>query len=41
VPEKSDAQKTRELLEELRRRLSEGERTEDEIKYLERLLERY
>lgn len=41
VPEKSDAQKTRELLEELRRRLSEGERTQDEIKYLERLLERY
>ena len=41
VPEKSDAQKTRELLEELRRRLSEGDRTQDEIKYLERLLERY
>lgn len=41
VPEKSDAQKTRELLEELRRRLSDGERTQDEIKYLERLLERY
>lgn len=41
VPEKSDAQKTRELLQELRRRLSEGDRTEDEIKYLERLLERY
>lgn len=41
VPEKSDAQKTRELLEELRRRLSEGGRTEDEIKYLERLLERF
>ena len=41
VPEKSDAQKTRELLEELRRRLSEGGRTEDEIRYLERLLERY
>lgn len=41
VPEQSDAQKTRELLEELRRRLSEGGRSEDEIKYLERLLERY
>lgn len=41
VPEKSDAQRTRELLQELRRRLSEGDRTEDEIKYLERLLERY
>lgn len=41
VPEKSDAQRTRELLEELRRRLSEGERTQDEINYLERLLERF
>jgi uncharacterized protein (TIGR02302 family) len=41
VPEKSDAQKTRELLDELRKRLSDGERTQDEIKYLERLLERY
>lgn len=41
VPEKSDAQKARELLLELRRRLSEGERTEEEIKYLERLLERF
>lgn len=41
VPEKSDAQRARELLEELRRRLSDGERTEDEIRYLERLLERF
>ena len=41
VPEISDAQRARELLEELRRRLSEGERTDDEIKYLERLLERF
>ncbi len=41
VPEKSDAQRARELLEELRRRLSDGERTEDEIDYLERLLERF
>ena len=41
VPDKSDAQRARELLEELRRRLSDGERTEDEIKYLERLLERF
>lgn len=41
VPEKSSAQKTRELLDELRRRLSEGARTEEEIKYLERLLERF
>lgn len=41
VPEKSEAQRARELLEELRRRLSNGERTEDEIKYLERLLDRF
>lgn len=41
VPEKSDAQRTRDLIEELRRRLSDGARTEDEIKYLERLLERF
>jgi len=41
VPEKSDAQRTRDLIEELRRRLSDGERTEDEINYLERLLERF
>jgi len=41
VPEKSDAQRARELLEELRRRLSDGERSEDEIYYLERLLERF
>jgi uncharacterized protein (TIGR02302 family) len=41
VPEKSEAQRARELLEELRRRLSDGERSEDEIDYLERLLERF
>ena len=41
VPEKSDGQRARELLEELRRRLSDGERTEEEIDYLERLLERF
>lgn len=41
IPEKSDAQRARDLIEELRRRLSDGERTEDEIKYLERLLERF
>jgi hypothetical protein len=29
------------LLEELRRRLSNGERTQEEIDYLERLLERF
>ncbi|MFN0025415.1 MAG: DUF4175 domain-containing protein [Parvularculaceae bacterium] len=41
VPEMSDAQRARELLDELRRRLSDGERTEEEIEYLERLLERF
>jgi uncharacterized protein (TIGR02302 family) len=41
IPDKSDAQKARELLDELRRRLSDGERDDDEIKYLERLLERF
>lgn len=41
VPEKSDAQRTRELIEELRRRLADGERTEAEIEYLERLLKRF
>lgn len=41
VPEKSEAQRARELLDELRRRLADGERTEDEIRYLERLLERF
>lgn len=41
LPEKSDAQRARAFVEELRRRLSDGERTEDEIKYLERLLERF
>lgn len=39
VPDKSDAQRAREVLEELRRRLSNGKRSEDEIKYLERLLD--
>jgi uncharacterized protein (TIGR02302 family) len=41
VPDESDAQRAREFLDELRRRLSDGERTEDEIDYLERLLERF
>lgn len=39
VPEKSDAQRARDVLEELRRRLSNGKRSEDEIRYLERLLD--
>lgn len=41
VPGISDAARARQVLEELRRRLSEGERTEEEIEYLERLLERF
>lgn len=41
VPEASDLQRAREVLDELRRRLSDGARRDDEIKYLERLLERF
>jgi hypothetical protein len=41
IPEISDQQQARELLIELRRRLANGERTQDEIDYLERLLERF
>ena len=41
VPEAWDAQRARDVLEELRRRLSDGKRSEDEINYLERLLERF
>ncbi len=41
VPEVWDAQRAREVLEELRRRLSDGKRSEEEIKYLERLLQRF
>lgn len=41
VPEKSDQQRARELLEELRRRSGERERDETEREYLERLLERF
>ena len=41
VPEKSDQQRARELLEELRRRSGERERGETEREYLERLLERF
>jgi uncharacterized protein (TIGR02302 family) len=41
LPEIPDQQRARELLIELRRRLANGERTEDEIDYLERLLERF
>lgn len=41
VPDGTDYQRARDILLELRRRLSEGERTEEEIEYLERLLERF
>lgn len=41
VPEQSDAQRARDVLEELRRRLSDGKRGDDEVDYLERLLERF
>ena len=41
IPEISDQQQARELLIELRRRLANGERTQEEIDYLERLLERF
>ncbi len=41
VPDFSDPERARELLEELWRRLSTGDRTEEEIEYLERLLERF
>lgn len=41
VPEKWDAARAREVLEELRRRLSDGKRTQEEIRYLERLLQRF
>jgi len=41
VPDNSDYQRARDVLKELRKRLSDGERTEDEIEYLERLLERF
>lgn len=41
VPEGWDAQAARDVLEELRRRLSDGKRSDEEIEYLERLLERF
>ncbi|MEM6414545.1 MAG: DUF4175 family protein [Pseudomonadota bacterium] len=41
VPGIGDAERARIILEELWRRLSTGERTEEEIEYLERLLERF
>ena len=41
VPGESDAGRTRAVIEELRRRLGEQGRSEEEIDYLERLLERF
>ncbi len=41
VPFKSDRQRARELIEDLRRRASEQERDSEELNYLERLLERF
>lgn len=41
LPAQSDAQRAREIVEEIRRRLSTGGRSEEEIRYLERLLERF
>ncbi len=41
VPEEIDAQRAREILEELRRRLSDPSRPQLEKNYLERLLERF
>lgn len=41
VPEKSDRQRARELIEELRRRAAEQNRSQEELDYLDRLLERF
>ena len=41
VPEESEAARTRAVIDELRRRLGEPGREDDEIDYLERLLERF
>jgi uncharacterized protein (TIGR02302 family) len=41
IPDLSDPEVARELILELRRRLSEPGRSQDEIEYLERLLERF
>lgn len=41
VPEETDAGRTRAVIEELRRRLGEPGRSQEEIDYLERLLERF
>ncbi len=41
IPDEAAYQRARDVLKELRRRLQEGERTEEEIDYLERLLKRF
>jgi uncharacterized protein YggE len=41
VPEESEAGRTRAVIEELRRRLGEPGRDDNEVDYLERLLERF
>ncbi|MGF1544195.1 MAG: DUF4175 family protein [Parvularculaceae bacterium] len=41
MPGETDAQRARRILEEVRRRLSAGDLDEEEIDYLERLIERF
>lgn len=41
VPDGIETRSARDVLDELRRRLSDGKRSEEEIRYLERLLERF
>ncbi len=41
VPDKIDMQQAREILEELRRRLGQATRAQEELDYIERLLERF
>ena len=41
VPDEAGFRRARDVMREIRRRLSDGERSEEEIEYLERLLERF
>ncbi len=41
VPDQIDAARARAIINQLRERLSDGERSQEEVKYLERLLERF
>jgi hypothetical protein len=41
VPDESDVQRARQILEELRRRLGERGRPPPELDYIERLIERF